>query len=1009
MQVISSPIRRPVMLVLTLISLLCASIPTHSMAGLVVNSSEESPQIKQLDKNSTQKALQDYGNLPLHFEMNQGQVDKTVKYIARGQGYTLTLSSQKAVLKLVDAHKKGAAIRMTFPGSNVNSLIEGQQLADTKINYFIGNDKSKWLKDVATFRETLQRDVWPGIDLVWHGRRQQLEYDFIVKPGVNPSQIQLAFDGATAKIDGEGNLILQTGAGNVTHQAPVIYQDAVSGRKVIPGKYVLSNNIVRFEVGNYDRTQPLVIDPVLVYSSYLGGNSFDLGAAVAIDDLGQAVVVGSTRSSEDTFPLVNAFQDFNITETAFITKLNSSGTDVLFSTFLGDASGFCSPGDSICGAQAHDVALGTDGKIYLTGVVDNRVNESSFPITANAYQGNGVGCVGGCGARPQREFDAFVSVFNPNANVLVYSTFLAGNTTFVTGGVDIGESIAVDNLNRVYVTGSTSSRDFPTKNAFQSSRNDSFTSTEAFLAIFNPSATNGNDTLVYSSFLGGEGDDVGLGIAVDQDRNAYIVGKTSSMDLPVRSPSSLPPLRGSFQGGTTDGFVAKFDGESVNNSSLTYLTYFGGNGNDRVQSVAVDAAQRVYITGATISSPASFPLLNAFDATQVNGEAFVAKLNADGTSLFYSSFLGGSNGAASSDAEEGLGITIDPAGNAYVVGRTTSGSTFPLGTQSVPFDASKQGTAFIAKIEANITGNTIPKLLQSTTFGGIGTKATSVAIDSRRDVFITGTTIGNLPVTPNAFQGTFNGGSTDSFVARIKFNLPDTIGVFRPSISQFQLRNSNTAGPADLLIDFGQAGDIPVAGDWNGDGETDVGVFRPSAGQFILRKPLFGNSTINIRINFGQSGDLPVVGDWDGDGKETPGVFRPGATGTFLLTNETATNSTPLPDIQFTFGVNGDLPVAGDWNSDGIDTVGVFRPGVPGAFFLANQFQNFADIFFNFGTAGDLPLAGDWTGKGNDTVGVFRPSKSTMFLANNFVNVADIFFVFGQSGDLPVAGDWDGQ
>src|SRR5262249_20520409 len=231
----------------------------------------------------------------------------------------------------------------------------------------------------------------------------------------------------------------------------------------------------------------------------------------------------------------------------------------------------------------------------------------------------------------------------------------------------------------------------PTKHAFQWSRHSEFNGFDAFIAVFNPLASNGNDTLLYASYLGGDGDDIGRGIAVDPDRNAYVVGSTESTDFETKSPSSSQPLQASYQGGATDGFVAKVDTEADGNASLTYSTYFGGNINDRVQSVAVDAQQRAYITGASNSSASSFPLKNAFDSTQTNGEAFVAKLNADGTALFYCSFLGGDNANTANDGEEGLGLVIDFGGNVYVTGRTTSGASFPPVHPPAP---SPSGAAF---------------------------------------------------------------------------------------------------------------------------------------------------------------------------------------------------------------------------------------------------------------------------------------------------------------------------
>lgn len=399
---------------------------------------------------------------------------------------------------------------------------------------------------------------------------------------------------------------------------------------------------------------------------------------------------------------------------------------------------------------------------------------------------------------------------------------------------------------------------------------------------------------------------------------------------------------------------------------------------------------------------------NAFDSTQTNGEAFVAKLNADGTALFYCSFLGGDNANTINDEEEAFGIAIDFGGNVYITGRTTSGASFP---SVLPLASNQQGTAFLAKIEATISSTTVAKLLYSSTFGGNGAKGEAIAVDIRGNVYLAGTTTGGLVTTLGAFDTTFNGGGDDAFIAKFSPTFNDTTGVSRPSSNSFLLRNSNSAGQADQQIVFGQSGDQPIAGDWNGDGTDKPGVFRPSSGQFLLR---LINGTI-ITVNFGQAGDLAVVGDWDGNGIDTPGVFNP-ATGQWQLTNgfkgQNLNNNSPGVNFTFILGQNGDVPVVGDWDNNVIDGVGAFRTGNSN-WFLSNGFQGTVDIApFIFGNLGSKPSAGDWNGDGVDTVGVFDQNTGQMFLNNRNAAVkafADIIFSFGQTGDIPLAGDWDGK
>ena len=961
---------------------------------------------------------ENYGKLPLSFEPNMGQSAEDVKFLSRGSGYTVFLTATEAVFSLRRVHHSPnaasrAVLRMEFAGANQDAPVEGQQPLPGIVNYMIGNDRNKWHTDIPTFRQVRYSNTWPGVDMVWYGTQNQLEYDFVIKPGSAAnvvSQIRLSFAGADKlHIDETGDLLLRVNGEEMVQSAPVVYQDGDQGRVTVSGKYVLKGaHEVGFEVGPYDVNKPLVIDPILVYSTYIGGDATDTGLSVAVDSSGRAYLAGVTNSSEVTFPIENAIQGAQIDDlgTGFITKLNPAGNDVLYSTFLGASIGFCT--GSFCGTKINGIAVTSDGRAVVTGATANEDNDSKFPVTPNAYQNNGF-CISWCGIEPNRMVDSFVTMLSVDGSELDYSTFYGGRTNnrYSERGFDIANAIAVDSANRIYITGQTSSNTLPTKHAFQWSRHSEGEGKDAFVAVFNPLATNGNDTLLYASYLGGDADDIGRGIAVDADRNAYVVGSTSSTDLQTKSPSSLAPLRANFQGGATDGFVAKVDTTSDGAASLTYSTYFGGNINDRVESVAVDPLQRAYITGASNSSATSFPLRNAFDSTQTNGEAFVAKLNADGTALFYSSFLGGDNGNTSSDGEEGLGITIDFGGNAYVTGRTTSCASFPA---LLPLAANLQGTAFLTKIEATISNNTVPKLLYSTTFGGIGARSEAVALDSKGNVYLGGTTPGTLTTTAGALDTTFNGGTSDAFIAKFNTTFNDTIGVFTPATSQFQLRNSNSTGPADQVITFGQAGDQPIVGDWNGSGTDKHGVFRASTGQFILQV-----DRKTVIVNFGGVGNIPVAGDWDGNGIDTPGVFDP-ATGQWQLTNGinglNTTNSFPTANFTFTLGQNGDTPIVGDWDGNGIDGVGAFRGG-NSTFFLSNGFQGVVDIKpFIFGSLGSKPLAGDWNGDGIATIGVFSQNTGVMALNNTNTpgnGVGDIVFNFGQNGDTPLAGDWDGK
>jgi type II secretory pathway pseudopilin PulG len=948
-----------------------------------------------------------YAKLPLGFERNQGQAAAEVEYLSRGRNATLFLTGNEAVLTLRGDRAKPAVLRMRLAGANQQATVAAEEPLQGKVSYLLGNDRTRWQTGVPTWRRVRYSEVWPGIDLVWHGTRSALEYDFIVRPGSDPARIRVTFGGTERlRLDRAGNLIAKTAAGEVVQSAPVIYQEGPEGRTTVSGKYALKGRReIGFEIGRYDRSRPLVIDPVLNYATYLGGTGADEAFAIAVDGEGQAYVTGTADPARNDFPLgpggfTRTFGDFAL----FVTKLNAAGTEQLYTALIGSgptALRNCGEGEPFCDVISNGIAVTADGKAAITGGLANDEHDSEYPTTENAFQGPGFPCFFECGAMPGRNADVFVTMLNAEGDDLIYSTFYAG-TGYRDQGNEIGQAIALDSDQRIYITGFTNSNGLPTRNEFQNG--SAFRRKDAFIAVFDPFITKGNDTLLYASYLGGREDDAGLGIAVDGSRNAYVGGSTRSEDLQTKSPIGQP-LQATFQGGQFDGFVAKIDTEARGDASLTYLTYFGGNVNDRVEGVAVDSAQRAYITGATNSSPATFPLLNAFDATQLNGEAFVAKLNADGTARFYCSFLGGENGNGAGDGEEGMAIALDAGQNVYVTGRTTSGASFPAGPLAAVFPEELQGTAFVAKIEATVSTTTPARLLYATTFGGKNAKAHGIAVDPKGNVYLAGTTGGELPTTAGALQTDF-GGDTDAFVAKIGATPNDTTGLYRLATREFLLRNSNTSGGADLTIAFGEKGNLPVTGDWDANGVTDVGVLG-TTGEFVLR--LDEDSTATVQFFQPPPDNLPLAGDFDGDGFDTIGTYATTAREPFFLLSNARVEQSVVAetDIVFLFGREGDLPLAGDWDGDGVDTVGVYRPSTS-EFFLVNDFLGGEVTTFVFGVEGDLPIAGDWDGDGVDGVGVYRKSDATMRLTDDF-GVTERLFRFAEEGDLPVDGNWDGQ
>jgi hypothetical protein len=714
---------------------------------------------------------------------------------------------------------------------------------------------------------------------------------------------------------------------------------------------------------------------------------------------------------------------------------------ISYLTYLGGEDG---DEDEDAVDEAEGVAVDAAGDAIITGSTDT----TDFPVP---------------GTRSTRDARAvYVVKLDPTGRSLLFITYLDGEASdgLETMFGNTGGKVAVDPSGNIYVTGTTHSDRFPiTENAYQKHRticgapplycfdyND-----EVFVTKLNSAGE-----IAYSTYLGGRYRDVSNAIAVDREGKAYVAGYTTSgITFPTKNQFQTTGL---FGFGSADAYVTVFD---PSGSDIVYSTGLGGNREEFVTGVALDAGNNAYITGETASRD-NFPTRNAFQTTNGGGkDAFVAKLNpalAGDASLIYSTFSGGggtdtsnaiavtpngdayftgitgsrdypllneldginqvneafvthlrSDGSLASSTflggsgeEQGNGIALDNGANVYVTGFTTSTDIPPAlafqGAKSVGKDA------FVAMLRLEGSGFASPGVLSFSYLGGRGEdEGLSIAVQNGRVAYLCGRTSStDLATTPGVLKDT--AASVSGFVARILDTHKDSVGVFHPATT-FQITQS-TSTILPVTINFGLGGQRGVAGDWDGDGTRTVGEF--TNGVWKYRNITFtSNASIFLfTVNFGQAGDLPVVGDWNGDGIDTPGVFRP-STAQFLLTNSTAAN--PAVNLTITFGANGDLPVGGDWDGDGVDSVGVFRPSAA-TFFLTNQ--NVAapgvDINAFFGIAEDLPIAGDWDADGKDSIGVWRPSALTFFLSNNNAAV-DITAALGAAGDQPVAGDWDGK
>ena len=676
-----------------------------------------------------------YGQLPLSFEANVGQTDPRVEFISRGSGYTLLLTPREAVLALraaspshttgnaQDHRESGAVVRMKFVGSEAKPRVTAQEELPGKVNYLIGSDPTRWRSGVSTYAKVTYQNLYTGVDLVYYGNQQQLEYDFVVRPGTDPNIIALSFEGTDGlKVDAQGELVLHARGVEIRQRKPLIYQEVDGVRREVAGSYKLKDrNTVGFELADYDASRPLVIDPVLVYSTFLGGSTNDEGRDIAVDAAGNAYVTGSTQQL--IFPIdfpttVGAFDTtHNGSHDAFVTKLNPAGTALVYSTFLGGSND----------DHGRGIAVDSSGSAYVTGITGS----PNFPTTVGAFDTtlNALGT-----------FDVFVTKLNPSGSALVYSTFLGGANT------ESGNGIAVDTSGSAYVTGDTGSVDFPTTAGAFDTTHD--TDADAFVTKLNPAGT----ALVYSTFLGGFDTDSGTAIVVDAFGNAYVTGFTGSINYPTTVGAFDTTQNGQFR---FDAFVTKLN---VSGSALVYSTFLGGTGPELAHGIAVDTSGNAYVTGST--SSVDFPTtVGAFDTTRdVNSsDAFVTKLNPSGSALVYSTYLGGS------ELEEGNDIAVDSTGSAYVTGFTLS-ANFPITADA--FDTTQSSSeVFVTKL--NPSGSA---LVYSSFLGGdIEDLAFGIAVDTFGNAYVTGFTFShiNFPTTVGAFNTTHHVGTSDVFVTKI--------------------------------------------------------------------------------------------------------------------------------------------------------------------------------------------------------------------------------------------------
>ena len=624
--------------------------------------------------------------------------------MAKGPRLNAYFGRREAALQMA-----GTALRIEYVDATGPRLLEPTGPAGGEINFLIGPEQT-WERGIPLLDGVAYRDLYRGIDMIYRGSGPNLKSEFIVAPGEDPGRIRLRYAGADpVRVQDDGSLAIRVGRHMLHESAPVIYQERDGARLPVEGGFQVNGDIVSFVVGGYDRSLPLTIDPVISYLTLLGGSGADAALSLAIDSTGAAYVAGFTASYD--LPTANPEQNFNGGgNEVFVAKLNPAGSGLTYCTYIGGR------GDD----RAYGIAVDASGAAYVTGSTAS----TNFPVKG-ALQPK---LAGGK--------NAFVLKLNPAGNTLVYSTYLGGN------GSDVGNGIALDASGNAYVAGDTTSLNFPA-GAFQKSNRGA---PDGFVSKV---AADGS-RLLYSTYLGGSGEDHVTAIAVDAGGAAFVTGSTYSPDFPVAN-AYQPSLAGG-----QDAFVTRL---SATGNSLIFSTYLGGSGGmlgsmESGHGLALDALGNAYVAGETSST--NFPIRGATQSTNAGWQdAFAAKFSPAGA-LVYSTYIGGVN------LDIANAIAVDATGAAYIAGQTTSANLASiLVSQNPPtgvFDA------FVVKLVP--TGDSVAALLY---FGGVGAdNATAIAVDAASNMYLAGWTLSpNLPVV-NGFQ-TINGGNYSAFVGKMSF------------------------------------------------------------------------------------------------------------------------------------------------------------------------------------------------------------------------------------------------
>lgn len=970
--------------------------------------------------------------LPLRFEPNEGQSSSDAQFLAQGRGFSALFKENEAdFLFAGHAARKSGHLRLTLVNASRNVAVSGEKRLPGTVNYFIGNDRENWHTGLPTFQCLRYTSVYPGTDLVYYGNNGNLEFDFRLFPGAAPSQIQMRFEGARSlRIDGKGDLIVTANDGHISFQKPVIYQLAEGGKRdPIEGDFkILEKDTVGFVVDGYDRTRPLIIDPILNYSTYIG--PLAEATSIVVDQNGEAYVTGLASLEFPTTP--SSYQPVGVVSSTantfpgdsrpFVAKFNSAGTALLYSTFL-SGSGI---------DDAYGIALDANGDAFVVGTTSS----TDFPITTGAFET----------INNASETTGFVTELNNSGSSLIYSTYLGGSTS--TSVI----RAAIDASGNAYLAGATQDTNFPTTpGAYRTTALTKATAgvDSAFVAKLNPTGT----ALVYSTYLGGSGADASFAIVIDGAGEAYVGGDTTSIDFPV----TVGALQNAREASNTQaGFVTKLNALGT---ALVYSTYLSGNAVDNVNSIAIDPSGDVFATGSTTS--ADFPVtagafqsnigITTFGYPQTN--AFVTELNGAGTALVYSTFLGGNISLYLADQGDGAaGIALDGQGMVYLTGSACT-TDFPVTTGALESNnldmlSSQECTAFLTKM------NPVPSapLLYSTFFGGsgnedavdedIGDGAIGLALDPTGNVYLAGYTASvDFPTTAGVVETAFTGPNVEAIVAEFNGSEIKTLPI--PTVTL----TSNTSS-----VFFGQpvtftATVQPASGDVTPTGYVGFNFLEPERsdiyGTGVGMGPWTTTAINSVGVATFTTSSLvvlqtPVNAFYLGDANNAPAVGSMTQTVKDISTITTVTSSadnvvydTPViftatvldekgnPAKGFVFFLLGDISYAepdldsagqATWTNGtggpplpvGTDTVEVEY--FPYTGYLASS-GTIAETFTGLGSIPDptfAPPAGTYTSTQNIALADSNPAAHIYYTTDGSTPVPDVSPEFSPGNAIPV-------